>query len=79
MNASEANRKKYIALMTEIEGLEETVADLENDIKVARELPDSTDVQSLQQELQDARQKLAQARTELARVSDGCGRPHPQS
>ena len=79
MNASELNRQKYLTLMTDVEGLEETVADLENDIKEASEFPGSEEVKALQEELAGFRRKLAQARTELARVSDGCGRPHPQS
>lgn len=78
MNTSDANRQKYAAVMDQVDRLEEAVADLEKDIKAAAELPGSQDVQTLKEELAEAQVKLAKAREELARLSDGCGRPHPQ-
>ncbi len=78
MTGNSANRQKYAAIMEQVELLEEAVADLERDVKAARELPGSQDVQVLEQELRDAHTRLAERREELARLSDGCGRPHPQ-
>jgi outer membrane murein-binding lipoprotein Lpp len=78
MSPSEIQRQKYAALMAQVEALEEAIGDLENDITAARELPGSEDVAALAEQLQAARQQLAEKRAELARVSDGCGRPHPQ-
>lgn len=78
MTENSVNRQKYAAIMEQVEVLEETVADLEKDIKAARELPDAQEVRLLEQELQDKQTQLADRRAELTRLSDGCGRPHPQ-
>lgn len=55
-------REKYLRLMKEIEDLEEQIEDLEEN-KNSPELP-------------ALKEKLADKRSELARISDGCGKPH---
>lgn len=59
------NREKYSRLMAEIEQLEDCVYELENEQPVNSE------------QLEKARTQLAAKRNELARISDGCGKPHP--
>ncbi|OHB54508.1 MAG: hypothetical protein A2Y07_01485 [Planctomycetes bacterium GWF2_50_10] len=58
-------REKYVRLMTEIENLEDFIAELE-----VLNRPDDSEITRLKQE-------LASKRNELARLSDGCGKPHP--
>ena len=58
-------REKYVRLMTEIENLEDCVSELESETPV-----DAT-------QLENARAELAEKKNELARISDGCGKPHP--
>lgn len=60
-------REKYALLMAEIEKLEDCISELENE----------TTVDSAQLEI--AKAMLADKKSELARISDGCGRPHPMS
>lgn len=71
-------REKYARLMAEVADLEERVEDLEKDEELFRESPNPEDVKINAQELRDLRELLAEKRNELARLSDGCGRPHPQ-
>jgi predicted nucleic acid-binding Zn-ribbon protein len=68
-------REKYSRLMTEIEDLEERVEDLEKEMEVVKGSPDAKVVKD---ELEDLRVALATKRNELARLSDGCGKPHPR-
>jgi archaellum component FlaC len=68
-------REKYVRLMTEIEDLEERVEDLEKEVEVVKGSPDAKVVK---EELEDLRAGLATKRNELARISDGCGKPHPR-
>ena len=58
-------REKYVKLMVEIENLEDCVSELES------EMPVDT------AQLEKARAELADKKNELARISDGCGKPHP--
>jgi len=58
-------REKYVRLMTEIENLEDFIAELEG-----LDRPDDSEISRLKEE-------LASKRNELARLSDGCGKPHP--
>jgi len=58
-------REKYARLMTEIEQLEDFLAEIEG-----QDNPDADETLKL-------RQELAAKRSELTRISDGCGRPHP--
>ena len=58
-------REKYAKLMVEIENLEDCISELEGETPV-----DMT-------QLEKARVELASKKNELARISDGCGKPHP--
>lgn len=60
------NREKYSHLMAEIEQLEDCISELENEKPVNKE------------QMEKAKAKLAEKRNELARISDGCGKPHPK-
>jgi uncharacterized protein YdcH (DUF465 family) len=59
-------REKYVRLMDDIERLEDFIAELEG-----LDRPDDSEVGRLKEE-------LAVKRNELARLSDGCGKPHPK-
>jgi len=72
-------REKYRRLMAEIADLEDRVEDLKRDIQMMQESPNPRDPQLLTEELRDLQEALAAKRNELARLSDGCGRPHPQA
>ncbi len=72
---TDVTREKYARLMAEIEDLEERVEDLEKEVAVVK---GSADAGVIKQELEDLRVELAKKRNELARISDGCGKPHPR-
>lgn len=59
-------REKYSNLMTEIEDLEDKIEDLRKD-------------SANQEQIKHLNEDLTEKRNELARLSDGCGRPQPQS
>jgi hypothetical protein len=61
----DAAREKYVKLMVEIENLEDCISELESE----------TPIDTAQ--LEKARAELAGKKNELARISDGCGKPHP--
>ena len=63
----DVTREKYARLMSEIENLEDFISDLEEQADA-----DPSELKKLKDE-------LAEKRAELTRISDGCGRPHPQS
>jgi cell division septum initiation protein DivIVA len=71
-------REKYQRLMAEIEDLEQQVESLTQEQDVAKDSPEPQDAQVIAETLRSAQEKLADRRNELARLSDGCGRPHPQ-
>ena len=58
-------REKYAKLMVEIENLEDCISELESETPLD------------QMQLEKARAELAHRKNELARISDGCGKPHP--
>ncbi|HBG78492.1 MAG: hypothetical protein WC765_01270 [Phycisphaerae bacterium] len=60
-------REKYALLMAEIENLEDCISEFENENPVDYS------------QLEKAKAQLADKKSELARISDGCGRPHPMS
>lgn len=71
-------REKYQRLMAEIEDLEQQVESLTQEQDVAADSPEPRDAQVIAETLRGVQEKLADRRNELARLSDGCGRPHPQ-
>lgn len=60
---TDVQRQKYLKMMTEIEDLEDKIEELE------KKKADAGKLTALKEE-------LAARRNELARVSDGCGKPH---
>ena len=62
MTANEIERKKYLALIEQVEDLEDQIEKLEQQ-------------KAKGDELRLAQEKLAAARSELTRVSNGCGKP----
>jgi uncharacterized protein YdcH (DUF465 family) len=58
-------REKYARLMDEIEQIEDLISEVEG-----QEKPEADELARL-------RDELAIKRNELARLSDGCGKPHP--
>jgi chromosome segregation ATPase len=58
-------REKYVKLMDEIEKIEDVITQLEDESPVD------------QKQLDNARAELSTKKNELARISDGCGKPHP--
>ena len=73
---SDITREKYGRLMARIEELEERGEDLEKQLAGEEAAADSAAAAVLGQELKDVAEQLAKARSELARISDGCGKPH---
>ncbi len=69
-------RATYQRLMGRIETLEELIEELQGQ-SAAGAAPDPPDAAGLARELKDLTEQLAAARSELARLSDGCGKPHP--
>jgi len=61
----DVTREKYAKLMVEIENLEDCISELESETPLD------------QMQLEKARAELANRKNELARISDGCGKPHP--
>ena len=72
-------RETYRRLMAEIAELEDRLTDLEQNRAAVSDSPNPQDLQVVHQELHDLRETLAAKRNELARLSDGCGKPHAQS
>jgi hypothetical protein len=67
-------RQKFARLMQEVEELEERVEELERKLAACRGRQDGG---AARRELDAHLERLEEKRTELARVSDGCRRPHP--
>jgi hypothetical protein len=68
-------REKYQRLMGRIETLEELIEELQGQA-AGDPAPDLPAAEVRARELKDLTEQLAQARSELARLSDGCGKPH---
>jgi predicted nucleic acid-binding Zn-ribbon protein len=69
-------RDKFIRLMAKVQAQEARIEDLELEIKTAAEAGDEKARNVFLEELSIARSELAKYRNELARISDGCGKPH---
>ena len=63
---TDVSREKYSHLMMEIEELEDKIELLVKD-------------SASEDKIKHLKEELAAKRNELARLSDGCGRPHPKS
>ena len=57
-------REKYLKLMTEIEGIEEKIKEMEKKVE-------ANDIRLLA-----LKREMADKKNELARISDGCGTGH---
>ncbi|MDD4891438.1 MAG: hypothetical protein PHU85_16075 [Phycisphaerae bacterium] len=66
---ADVKREKYVALMTRIEEAEDRLAELEKQRAGGTGQPD------LDARIAALNESLAADRRELARLSDGCGRP----
>lgn len=76
MSITDIERQKYVSLIAHVEELEARVAELEGEIAFDKDSGQSQDGALVKDELRAAQNQLAEARTELARASDGCGKPH---
>lgn len=75
---TDVTREKYAKLMAEIADLESRVESLESNLSESGGFSGTEDATTFEQELHDLREQLAEKRNELARLSDGCGKPHSQ-
>lgn len=75
---TDLTREKYQRLMARIDALEERFEDLRNQLSGDVVSADPSAAEVIRQELEDMAGQLAAARSELSRISDGCGKPHPQ-
>lgn len=75
---TDLTREKYQRLMARIDALEERFEDLRNQLSGDVVSGDPSAAEVIRQELEDVAGQLAAARSELSRISDGCGKPHPQ-
>jgi len=69
-------REKFLQLMTRIEELEEIIDDLEKKEKEGENSQDDPGRKRILDDLKSLRDELSEKRRELARISDGCGKPH---
>lgn len=69
-------REKFVRLMAKVQELENQVDDLEQEVKTASEAGDEKARSIFLEELKSFQNELAKYRSELARISDGCGKPH---
>jgi len=69
-------REGLLRLMVEIDGLEESVEELQRTLRAANRLPASTDGEATQRELRVLLERLERKRSELTRISNACRRPH---
>ncbi len=76
---TDVQREKYRRLFVAIQELEERVGDLLGERQTASESPNPQDLPLVEEELRSLNEELTAKRNELTRLSDGCGRPHPQS
>jgi len=67
-------RNKYLQLMARIDELEGRIEELQEPGCVTEEIMEPHE---LEHELKRLQEELAENRNELARISDGCGKPHP--
>ncbi len=72
-------REKYRRLFASVQELEDRVADLASELQTASESPNPADAEVVEQELRSLKEELTAKRNELTRLSDGCGKPHPQN
>lgn len=70
---TDVTRQTYMRLMAEIEDLEEQVSVLE---ALCAEAARGPDCESAEEQIARVQEQLVEKRRELARISDGCGRPH---
>jgi len=75
MNSTEIERQKYAQLFTQVEALEEQVTTLEQSHAFAQNSSQPHYLSVVEAELKAVQIQLAEARTELARISNGCGKP----
>ncbi len=68
-------REKFLRLMTRIEELEEGLSELEKKEK-EEDSSGAASLNRIRESLKLLQEELNEKRRELARISDGCGKPH---
>ena len=69
-------RESLMRLMAEVEDLEESVENLQQQLRASSGAADSRAGDGTQQELRELLERLEEKRIELTRVSNACRRPH---
>ena len=69
-------RESLIRLMAEIEDLEESVENLQQQLRASSGAADLQEGDDTQRELHELLERLEEKRSELTRISNACRRPH---
>jgi len=69
-------RESLVRLMAEVDALEESAEDLQQQLRASRGAEDSQEREVRQRELRKLLERLDEKRGELTRISNACRRPH---
>jgi predicted transcriptional regulator of viral defense system len=69
-------RESLVRLMAEVDALEESAEDLQQQLRASRGVEDSQEREVRQRELRKLLERLDEKRGELTRISNACRRPH---
>ena len=69
-------RERLTRLMAEVDELEESVENLQQQLRASSGAEDSRGREARQQELRELLVRLEEKSTELTRISNACRRPH---
>ncbi len=73
---TDPGRESLMRLMAEIEELEESVENLQQQLRVSSGAEDSRDREAGQGKLRALLERLEEKNSELTRISNACRRPH---